>query len=142
MLLPLLSLALAAEPAPAGVVSAASAPAFRIADGKGTATLLLGPSTGSTRAAVDTLTFDVGAAVPAHRHETSDELLVVVRGRVEVTIGGVVSTAGPGDAVLVPQGVEHAAKVLEAADLVQVYVGPGPEDRFRAAPPVSADTTR
>ena len=68
-------------------------------------------------------------------HDASDELLYVVSGRVEVTIGGRALTAGPGDAILVPQGVEHSAKVLERAKLVQVYVGPGPEERFRAGAP-------
>lgn len=121
---------------PGAVVAGATAPAFAVADGKGTATLLLNPGTGSAKAALDALSFEAGAAVPLHRHDASDELLYVVTGRVEMTIGGRVLTAGPGDAIHVPQGVDHSAKVLEAAKLVQVYVGPGPEDRFRAGPPV------
>ena len=131
MWLALLSLA-HAEP---GVVTGSTAPSFTILDGKSTATLLLGPSTGSSRAALDALTFEAGAVVPAHVHEASDELLYVVSGKVELTMGGRTVTAGPGDAILVPQGVEHAARAVEAAKLVQVYVGPGPEERFRAGTP-------
>ncbi len=131
----LLLLAAVARAAPGVVVHAAEAPAFEIAGGAGVATLLLGPTNGSSRAAVDALRFEPGATVPTHVHDASDEVLVVVRGRIELTLGGVVSTAGPGDAILVPQGLEHSARVLEAAELVQVYVGPGPEERFRAGAP-------
>lgn len=131
MLLGFVTIAAAAP----GVIAGATAPSFEILDGHATATLLLNPSTGSARAALDVLAFDAGATVPAHVHDASDELLYVVSGRVELTLAGRTLTAGPGDAILVPQGAEHAARALEAAKLVQVYVGAGPEDRFRAGTP-------
>ena len=108
-----------------------------IAAGLGTATLLLGPANGSSKAALDTLTFQVGATVPAHVHAESDELLYVMTGSIALAVGGTALVASAGEAVLIPAGVEHSAHCTAAATLVQVYVGPGPEERFRAAPLVT-----
>jgi quercetin dioxygenase-like cupin family protein len=111
------------------VVDGGKAPTFSIADGRGTAKLLLG----GPEAAVDHLVLAAGATVPAHKHETSAEILYVEEGRVRMTIAGKVLEAGPGDVVYVPKDTEHSAVVLGTmAPLraVQVYVGPGPEQRF------------
>jgi quercetin dioxygenase-like cupin family protein len=44
-----------------------------------------------------------------------------------------------GDAVYIPAGIKHSARIPEGAPsfrAVQVYVGPGPEARFRQGEPV------
>lgn len=140
MLLLCLPLALAAEPAPT-VARAAEAPTYAIAGGAGTARLLLNASQGAP-AAVSHLVLAPGAEVPPHRHDSSAELLYVETGQVTMVIGGQTWTAGPGDAILIPAGVEHSARVLgkiQPLEAVQIYVGPGPEQRFTQGPPAKEE---
>jgi quercetin dioxygenase-like cupin family protein len=125
-------LLLAALAAAGPVTDGDTAPSYRIAAGKGTATLLLGPANGTPEAALDVLTFEDGAAVPPHVHDASAELLYVLEGRVEMVIGGQVVVAEKGDAIRIPAGVEHSARAVGTLRAVQVYVGPGPEQRFTA----------
>lgn len=132
------ALALAdSPPVPAPVVAAATAPAYTIAGGKGVATLLHNASTGSAEAALGLLSLQDGAAVPAHVHAESAEFLYVLEGRAEMTIAGTVVAITKGDALRIPAGVEHSAKVVGSLSAVQVYVGPGPEQRFTQGAPVS-----
>jgi quercetin dioxygenase-like cupin family protein len=112
------------------VVDGDTAPAWRIAANKGVATLLFNASNGSPEAALDLLTFEDGATVPAHKHEGSVEILYVLEGRVEMVVGGEAVVAEKGDAVRIPAGVEHSARVVGSLSAVQVYVGAGPEQRF------------
>ncbi|MBM4342132.1 MAG: cupin domain-containing protein [Deltaproteobacteria bacterium] len=141
--LPLSVLALAAAlpvtaadaPAARVVVARESAQTYPILGGKGEATLLLNAETGSKEAALSVLTLAPGAEVPQHVHEGSAELLYIESGTCELVVGGVKVQAGPGSAVRIPAGVPHSARVTSAVQslrAVQVYVGPGPEQRFRA----------
>lgn len=114
-------------------VSTAAAPTYEIAQGKGQATLLLGPANGSSEAAVSRLILRGGAQVPEHVHDKSAEFLYVVSGQITVQLDGQTLTLRPGDAVRIPAGHKHAGSVppaVERAELVQIYVGPGPEGRF------------
>lgn len=120
----------APAPAAATVVHTAQAPQHVIADGKGTATLLLGVPEGS----MTLLTFLPGAAVPEHVHAQSGEFLYLLEGSMEVTIQGKTTVVTAGDAIHIPAGAVHSARVLgrfDQARAVQMYVGPGPEERFR-----------
>jgi quercetin dioxygenase-like cupin family protein len=122
------------------VVGTAEAPAFRIAQGKGTATLLLNEATGARAASLGVLELQGGAQVPEHIHEDSVEILYIEEGGAEMTVEGQPMRVRAGDAVYIPAGVRHAARVPEDTSrlrAVQVYVGPGPEQRFRQGPPVS-----
>ncbi|MEW5854857.1 MAG: cupin domain-containing protein [Myxococcota bacterium] len=119
------------------VVSSSTAPMHGILNGKGSATLLHNASTGSKEASLSVLVLQGGAEVPEHVHETSVELLYVEEGRVEMVVGGKAVSASAGDAIRIPAGVKHSARVPpgnSAARAVQVYVGPGPEQRFTAGP--------
>ncbi len=119
------------------VVARESAPTYPILGGKGEATLLLNAETGSKEAALSLLTLAPGAEVLEHLHEGSAELLYIEAGACELTVGGVKVQAGPGSAVRIPAGVKHSARVTSAVQslrAVQVYVGPGPEQRFRGGP--------
>jgi putative monooxygenase len=94
--------------------------------------LLLGAAEGAN-AAVSHLTLAPGAEVPAHVHEGSSELLYIESGTVEMSIGGKSFSARAGDAVFIPAGLQHSARVtsrFESVRAVQIYVGPGPEQRF------------
>jgi putative monooxygenase len=121
------------------VVGTADAPTFRIAQGKGTAILLLNEETGARAASLGVLELQGGAGVPEHVHEDSVEMLYVEEGGAEMTIQGQVLPVRPGDAVYIPAGTPHAARIPEDTPrfrAVQVYVGPGPEARFRQGEPV------
>jgi quercetin dioxygenase-like cupin family protein len=124
----------AKSPAPAPVVVVvrkSEAPAYEIAKGKGTARLYLNAGTASKAVALTVLTLEPGAQVPEHVHETSEEILYIERGTVMMTVDGVEVSAGPGDVVRIPANVKHSAKVdKEAMSAVQLYLPPGPEQRF------------
>jgi quercetin dioxygenase-like cupin family protein len=70
-------------------------------------TSLATPSRGSTDTSVWLVEIAPGAAGAPHRL-TREEVFVVLAGRAEVTLGEVVSAAGPGDAIVVPPGVPFA----------------------------------
>lgn len=126
------------------VVSSAEAPAFRISQGKGTATLLVNEETGARAASMGILDLQGGAGVPEHIHENSVEMLYVEEGGAEMTIEGQVMPVKQGDAVYIPAGTRHAARIPEGTErfrAVQVYVGPGPEARFRKGEPVKPAAT-
>ena len=74
------------------------------------------------------------AGVPEHVHASSWEVLFAVEGEGTLLLDGAPVRVGPGDVVLVPAGKRHAwtpdpNRRLRA---VQMYVPPGPEQRFKA----------
>jgi len=117
-------------------VSAREAPRHLIANGKGSATLLLNASTGATAASMTLLELGKGATVPEHVHETSAEILYIEEGAVEMTLNGQKMRAERGDALYIPAGAKHSAQVVSEGPMraVQVYAGPGPEQRFAQGP--------
>lgn len=122
------------------LVSGATAATYSIAGGNGTAKLLHNATTGSNEAALSELTLAVGTQIPEHKHPSSAEFLYVLSGQVELTIAGKQISAGAGDCVRIPANTLHSAKVLAPAPpnssanpmfkALQVYAGPGPEQRF------------
>lgn len=122
------------------VVGSAEAPTFRISQGKGTALLLVNEETGARAASLGVLELLAGAGVPEHIHADSVEMLYVEEGGAEMTIEGQTMPVKRGDAVYIPAGTRHSARIPEGAPrfrAVQVYVGPGPEARFRQGEPVT-----
>lgn len=63
---------------------------------------------------------DRGKTVPAHRHP-NEQVGYLVAGRLLFTIGGEELEAAPGDAWAIPPDVEHEAKVLENAVVVETF---------------------
>mgnify|MGYP001590924649 CR=1 FL=1 len=119
----------------AHVVNGGETNPYVIAGGKGIAKLYLNRDTGSEEAALSVLVLKPGAEVPEHAHESSAELLFVVEGSVELVIDGKPYRAQKEDAIYIPSGIRHSARVPGVGKLVkvvQVYVGPGPEQRFKA----------
>jgi putative monooxygenase len=115
---------------PGPVVGKSDAAAFKILKGAGTARLYVNATNGSKDAAVSVLVLDKGAEVPAHVHETSDEVLYVTSGSVEMTVAGKAVQAKSGDVVFIPRNTKHSAKATTKLEAVQVYAPPGPEQRF------------
>ncbi|MFO0747121.1 MAG: DUF2214 family protein [Myxococcota bacterium] len=121
-----------AGPVPPLARPAASVPAYPIAAGKGAASIFYDRAGGSPDTALTLLVLEPGAAVPPHVHEASDELLYVIDGAAEMKVEAEALTLGPGDAVRIPKGRRHEAKVVGDRPLraVQVYAPAGPEQRF------------
>lgn len=90
--------------------------------------------TGTDAFSQQRLTFQPGATVSAHKHPGSAELLYAISGEAEITIEGETKRLKPGEAIAIPAGAQHAAKVVsrEPHQLIQFYVPGGPEQRFRA----------
>lgn len=82
------------------------------------------------------LVFAPGVTVPAHRHETSEELITLTRGEGEMVIAGKLVRLKAGDAVRIPKNMLHDFRVVggDAVEAMQVYTPRGPEERFRAWP--------
>lgn len=86
-------------------------------------TSLATPSLGSTDTSVWIVEIDPGA--PATPHElTREEVFVVLSGRAAVQLGGTVSVAGPGDAVVVPKDTAFAISADGAEALRMVCCFP------------------
>ncbi|SEU37597.1 Mannose-6-phosphate isomerase, cupin superfamily [Myxococcus fulvus] len=122
-------------------VTAAEAPRHIIANGKGRATLFLNESTGATAASLTLLELQPGGEVPEHTHESSAEILYIEDGAADMTVSGQTLRVSKGDAVYIPAGAKHSARVVSPGvpfKAVQVYAGPGPEQRFMQGPRESA----
>ncbi len=72
--------------------------------------------------------------VAEHTHPDSWELICAIEGAGTFRVGGNESRMGAGQCVAVPPGVKHQWTPDEGTRLeaVQMYVPPGPEQRFRA----------
>ncbi|AGC48939.1 cupin [Myxococcus stipitatus DSM 14675] len=118
-------------------VTPAEAPRHLIAGGKGRATLFLNASTGATAASLTLLELQPGGEVPEHTHDTSVEILYIEDGAADMTVAGQTLRVSKGDAVYIPAGAKHSAKVVSPGapfKAVQVYAGSGPEQRFTQGP--------
>jgi putative monooxygenase len=106
-----------------------------ILDGRGQVRILLPRDGAGLPASLAELTCEAGAEVPLHQHDTSDELLYIVRGQGVMTAGERKGLkVGAGDAVRVPRGVPHSLTVTERMVAIQSYTPSGPEQRFRKPP--------
>ncbi|MFY0579055.1 cupin domain-containing protein [Cystobacter fuscus] len=96
------------------VVDGARAPTFRIAQGKGTALLLLNEETGASAASMGVLELQGGSTVPEHVHADSVEMIYVEEGGAEMTVEGQAMSVRQGDAVYIPAGLRHSVRVAES----------------------------
>jgi quercetin dioxygenase-like cupin family protein len=130
--------------APAGpgptLIEVDKSPALKLPGGKGTARILLDEkATGSTALAVSLLEFAAGAEVARHAHAGASELLYVVSGGGDLTVGSDKMPFGPETALYIPADQPHMAKIgAEPTVAVQIYAPGGPEQRFRGATPPAA----
>lgn len=52
------------------------------------------------------------SGVALHRHETAEQAIVCIEGRMEWTVAGEVLTVEAGEILMIPQGVEHGGRTL------------------------------
>lgn len=50
--------------------------------------------------------------IQLHRHETAEQAIVCVEGRMEWTVAGETLVVEEGDVLMIPQGVEHGGRTL------------------------------
>ena len=53
------------------------------------------------------VSYDAGKRVPLHRHDATEQVMVILDGSVEMAIEGEWRTLVPGDVVVVNRGLEH-----------------------------------
>lgn len=112
-------------------VLAREASTHTIANGRGTATLMLHEATGATAASLTLVALRPGTLLPEHVHEKSAELLYIQEGVADLRVAGQKLRVGRGDAVYIPAGSKHSVEVVSEGFFraVQVYAGPGPEQQ-------------
>jgi mannose-6-phosphate isomerase-like protein (cupin superfamily) len=83
-----------------------------------------------------TLEGDPGAEVPRNTHAGTAEILFVVSGAGDLTVGSEKVPFEADEALYIPEGQPHAAKFSgpDKALLVQIFAPAGPEDRYRGSP--------
>ena len=54
--------------------------------------------------------YEPGAEVPPHSHEHTEQLMWMLEGSLEMTVGGETRVIGAGDVVVVNRGVEHSLR--------------------------------
>jgi len=55
-----------------------------------------------------------------HRHEDTDDLFLVLKGRIDIQMREAVVTLGPGEMFVVPKGVEHRPVAMEEAHVLLI----------------------
>lgn len=68
-------------------------------------------------------TLEEGAVVPVHSHP-HEQITYIVEGRLSMEVGGQTHVLGPGDSLLLPSGVEHAATVTERTLVIDTFSPP------------------
>jgi mannose-6-phosphate isomerase-like protein (cupin superfamily) len=111
------------------VVHAADVQPLGLPGGKGSVRLLL-DGTGA-KLALDEMTVEAGGSAPSHKHQGSDELLLILDGRASTTVGTERVDAVAGDAVRIAANQPHAMQAVEPLRVIQVYAPAGPEQRFK-----------
>ncbi|RDY60666.1 cupin domain-containing protein [Flagellimonas nanhaiensis] len=60
------------------------------------------------------------AEVPEHHH-VHEQIMHVVEGSFEFTLGGETKIYGPGDVVIIPSNIPHGGKALTACRLMDIF---------------------
>ena len=128
----------AAAPPGAHFSVAATADADKLAvfGGKGKIRPLLEPAkTGSKGFYLGLLEAEPGAEVPRNSHAGAAEILFVVSGGGELTVGSEKLPFEADEALHIPENQPHAAKFTgpDKTVMVQIFAPAGPEERYRAA---------
>jgi len=90
-----------------------SAPPFQSMDGR--TPLSLFPrvtleSVGGEQVLLCRVRYEPGAEVPRHSHEHTEQLMYMLEGELEMTVGAETRTLREGDVVVVNRGVEHSLR--------------------------------
>ena len=71
--------------------------------------------------------YEPGAEVPAHAHEETEQLMWILDGEIEMTVGGERRTVRADDIVVINRGVEHALASPTGATFLEA-LSPVPRD--------------
>jgi quercetin dioxygenase-like cupin family protein len=116
------------------VASPAEAETLQVFGGKGKIHPLLDAArTGGRGFYLGTLEADPGTEVPRNTHPGAVEILFVIAGAGELTVGSEKVPFEADEALYIPESQPHAAKFsgTDKALLVQIFAPAGPEDRYR-----------
>lgn len=61
-----------------------------------------------------------GAKVPEHAH-INEQVMQVLEGKFEFTLGGITNTYEPGDLVIIPPNVSHSGRAITPCKLMDVF---------------------
>jgi quercetin dioxygenase-like cupin family protein len=123
------------------VVTAAKVDPIVLPGGKSRVRMLFTPeNTGRVNLYFGMLEADPGVEIPRHQHDGSAEILYVLQGGGELTVGSEKIPFGADEAIHLPEGQPHAAKFTgpDKTIMLQLYAPAGPEARFKAAPAAPA----
>jgi quercetin dioxygenase-like cupin family protein len=123
----------AAAPIKWGIATASKVEPITILEGKARVRKLLTPeTTGWGGAYLGILEADPGAVVPRHLHPTSAEIMYVVSGGGQITVGAEPFPFGPDTAIHIPENQPHQAAFTgpDKTIMIQLYAPAGPEQRF------------
>jgi quercetin dioxygenase-like cupin family protein len=104
---------LSADPSPSRPGSTSPAPAFQNWEGREPLSLfphVFLHSVGGEQVLLCRVHYEPGAEVPRHSHEHTEQVMYVLEGDVEMTVGAESRTLGGGDVVVVNRGVEHSLR--------------------------------
>lgn len=116
------------------VDSAAKATTYPQPGGKTKIHLIFEPaSTGSDAVSLSVAEFEPGAEIPRHSHAQSAEILYILSGAGEVTIGSEKLAFAADQAIHLPEDQPHAVRFKgpEKTFVVQIYAPAGPEQRLK-----------
>jgi quercetin dioxygenase-like cupin family protein len=102
---------------------AAQAGAARTDEPWGSLTWVASSAIGNTdRLTVGRVVIKTGAHNPRHYHAGCEEVLTLLTGRLEHSIGDNLVTLEPGDTLVIPRGVPHNARALPGVDAEMIVV--------------------
>jgi quercetin dioxygenase-like cupin family protein len=71
------------------------------------------------------------SVVPPHSHK-NDQVGYVIMGKVEMTIGNIVSVCNPGESYAIPGGIVHSARALVDSVVIDAFSPPREDYRTEA----------
>jgi quercetin dioxygenase-like cupin family protein len=102
---------------------ATQADAARIDEPWGSLTWVASSAIGNTdRLTVGRVVIKAGAQNPRHCHAGCEEVLTLLTGRLEHSIGDRLVALEPGDTIVIPRGVPHNARALPGVDAEMMVV--------------------
>jgi hypothetical protein len=114
-------------PGTARIIRGAAVKNWSILGGAGTVKLYFDDT---TPIAIDVLEA-AHTTVSPHKHDTSDEFILVLDGKCDTTVNGKTTHLSAQQSLTIPSGVEHSMRVDGKVTVLQIYSPAGPEQRFK-----------
>lgn len=65
-------------------------------------------------------TIEADAPLPAHSHP-HEQVINMLEGQFEISVGGQTRTLGPGEVAVIPGGAEHTGRAVTACKILDVF---------------------